>query len=357
MSKGGRGGGMTYPMPTIQNSSTNTSQYIPAWLENASQAGVANAGRLLGQPTQAYTGQIAPDMNADQLSAGNMIRSSVGAYQPYFDEAANMTRASATAAPNVQAATFGQGLQGAIDNYMNPYVSNVIDSVRDMSQGNLERSLNQTRDQAISARAFGGSRHGVQEGIATAQNNRDTNNLIANLLSSGYDRATGLMGQDISNNLQSQLANQSMMNNALNRTQAAGSQMANVGTANRAANVADVNNLLTFGGMGQQTTGAQQQAAYQEFLRQQNMPIQLQQLFNQTVSSAPRSTTGTSNTSSVSMAPQQQTSSSPLSTALGLGLGGLSLLGSGGLSGLGSIGLGLLGASPFPSSYSNPRMP
>lgn len=319
----GGGGGYAYPLPTIQN--TNSETKIPAWLTNASQVGINNAQRLLQQPVQGYTGQMSPDLSADQQAAGNMIRGSIGAYQPYFDQAAQMTQASAGMAPNVRAGTFGMGLQGAINNYMNPYISNVVDSVNALGQQNLANSLNQTADQAIGAKAFGGSRHGVQEGIATAQNNLNTNNLLANLLSSGYTQATGLMGQDISNNLQAQLANQSNANTALGRMQSAGNQMANLGTANRAANTADISNLMNYGTLQQQTTGAQQQAAYNEWLRQQNMPIQLQQLYNQTVGAAPHDTS--TNTSSIGMSPVQQQSSNPLMTGLGMGLAGVSTLG------------------------------
>lgn len=320
----GGGGGYSYPLPTVQNTSSTNS--IPAWLTNASQFGVNSARKMLSQPVQGYTGQMSPGLSTDQQAAGDMVRNSIGAYQPYFDQAAAMTQASTGMAPNVRAGTFGMGLQGAINNYMNPYISNVVDSVNALGQQNLANSLNQTADQAIAAKAFGGSRHGVQEGIATAQNNLNTNNLLANLLSSGYSQATGLMGQDISNNLQAQLANQSNANTALGRMQSAGNQMSNLGTANRAANVADVGNLMNYGTLQQQTTGAQQQAAYNEWLRQQNMPLQLQQLYNQTVGAAPHDTT--TNTSSVGLAPVQNQSSNGLMTALGAGLTGASTIGS-----------------------------
>lgn len=319
----GGGGGYSYPLPTIQNTSSSTT--IPGWLTNASQFGVNNARRMLSQPVQGYTGQMSPGLSDDQQSAGDMIRGSVGAYQPYYDQAAAMTQASTGMAPNVRAGSFGMGLQGAINNYMNPYISNVVDSVNALGQQNLANSLNQTADQAIGAKAFGGSRHGVQEGIATAQNNLNTNNLLANLLSSGYTQATGLMGQDINNNLQAQVYNQANANTGMNRMQTAGNQMSNLGTANRAANTADISNLMNYGTLQQQTTGAQQQAAYNEWLRQQNMPLQMQQVYNQTVGAAPHDTS--TNTSSVGISPVQQQSSSPLMSGLGMGLAGLSTVG------------------------------
>lgn len=312
------GGGQTYGLPTINNSTSTTT--IPSWLTAGSQTAASAAQRLLNSPVQAYQGPLAPGMTQDQMTAGNMIRNTIGAYQPYYDTAANMTQASASQAGDVNPYTYGMGLQGAINNYMNPYIGNVVDSVRALGQQNLEGALTRTADQAIGAKAFGGSRQGVQEGIATAQNNLNTNNLLAQLLSSGYTQATGLMGQDISNNLQAQQLNQANQNAALNRMQSAGEQMSNLGTANRAANVADVNNLLTFGGLQQQTAGNQMQAAYNEWLRQQNLPMQRLQTASGALAALPSDKT--TNTSSIGFGPMQQQTSNPLMGGLGGGLSG-----------------------------------
>lgn len=317
MSFGGGGGTQYIPMPTVQTSSTNTSSEIPSWLTSASQYGINNATRLLSQPTAAYQGPLAPGLNADQMAAGQMIKDNMGFSQPYFDNAQSAINSSMSA---LNPSTLAGGLSG-ISQYMNPYISNVVDSVREMSNSNLGNALNQTRDQAIGAGAYGGSRHGVREGVAIAQNNRDTNSLLANLLQGGYNQATSMLGQDVQT--QNAIAQQNR-SNAL----AGGQAIAGLGTTVRGANVGDVNNLLTYGSLGQQTTAAQQQAAYQEWLRQQSDPLQRQQLYNSTVSAAPHSTSGSSNTTSVGIAPQQQTSSSPLMQGLGAGLAGIGTIGS-----------------------------
>lgn len=352
MSFGGGGGTQYIPMPTVQTSSTNTSSEIPSWLTSASQYGINNATRLLSQPTTAYQGQLAPGLNADQMAAGQMIKDSMGFSQPYFDSAQSAINSSMSA---LNPSTLAGGLSG-ISQYMNPYISNVVDSIREVSNSNLGNALNQTRDQAIGAGAFGGSRHGVREGVAIAQNNRDTNSLLANLLQGGYNQATSMLGQDVQT--QNAIAQQNR-SNAL----AGGQAIAGLGTTARGANAADINNLMTYGSLGQQTTAAQQQAAYNEFLRQQNDPLQRQQIYNSTVSTAPHSTTGSSNTTSVGIAPQQQqTSSSPLMQGLGAAMGIGSMFAGGPTSAIAGLGSalggagGLLGWSPFPSSYSNPQV-
>jgi len=338
VSKGGGGGGNYYPMPTIQasNSATSSSTNIPQWLTDASQFGVQNAQNIVKQGTPQYGGPLAVGMASDQTAAGNLIRNSVGAYQPYYDNAQDAINNSMT---RLQPNTLANGLSG-ISQYMNPYIDNVVNSVSDISQRNLDRALTQTADQALAAKAFGGSRHGVQEGVATAQNNRNTNDLIANLLSSGYNQATNMLGTDVqAQNLAAQQNNA----NALSGGQA----LSNLGTANRAANTADINNLLTYGGLEQQTGQNAADKLYNYFQYQTQYPLQAQQMYNQTVSAAPHSTssTGSSSTNSVGWAPQQQATSNPLMGGLGGALAGAKL-GSvvpGIGTGIGAIGGGLLG--------------
>jgi hypothetical protein len=339
MSKGGSQ--QTYGLPTYTASTSTTS--IPSWMTGASQTGVNAATNLLNNPGQAYTGQLAPGMTADQMAAGDMVRNNVGAYQGYFDQATGLTTAATQQGPQIDPQTYRSSLQNVGD-YMNPYVGNVIGGLRQAAADNLSQSLNRTADQAIGARAFGGSRHGVMEGVATAGANNALNNQIGQLLSGGYDRATSLMGQDISNNMNAQAQNQSAFANYMNRLMGAGSQMGSLGTANRAANVADVNNLLQFGSMQQDTATRQAQAQYQEYLRMQGLPYQALQTYNQTLQSSPYDKT--TKTTGMSMGPIQNDQGNPLMSGLGGALAGAKLGSSFGPwgTGIGAIGGGLLSA-------------
>ena len=326
MSGGGGGNNYQYiPMATSNNSETKST--IPSWLSAASQRGVSAATNLLNNPGQAYSGQLTAGLNNDQLAAGDIVRNSVGAYQPYYDSATGLTNyASTSAAPNVHAATFANGLSN-IDRYMNPYISNVVDSVNALGQKNLKNALTQTADQAIGAKAFGGSRHGVQEGVATADNNLNTNKLLADLLAGGYTQAANFLGTDITNNLQAQTTNQANANTALDRMLSGANQLSNIGTANQAANNTDLNNLMNFGLLQQTTDQTGLTNNYNEFLRQQELPYKALQAYNQTLGTAPHDTTQNTSTSGFQYSPVQSTSSSPLSSALGYGLTGLSMFG------------------------------
>ena len=339
-----KGGGSSYTMqPSFSTQTSDTSTKIPDWLTSASQQGIGAASNLLNGGTPQYNGQLYPGLTADQQSAQQMFQNAVGQYQPQYQQAQGYTNQATQQGPQINAQTYANGLQN-LGQYMNPYISDVVNSVDQLGQQNLSTALNQTSDQAIGSGAYGGSRHGVQEGVATAQNNLNTNNLLANLLSSGYTQATGLMGQDISNNLQAQGANQNAFQSYMQNLLNAGQQTSANATASRAANVGDINNVAQSGAIQQQTQAAQDQAAQNMWQYQNQYPFNALSAYNQTVQGAPHSTNQSTTTTGYNLQPVQNQQSNPLSTALGLGLGAASLYSSGGLSGLGGL-LGLGGAT------------
>lgn len=93
---------------------------------------------------------------------------------------------------------------------MNPYIQNVIDANNANLAKTQLQTTNQINDQATKAGAFGGSRQGVAEGVALANNQQNNNALNANLLNNGYNTAMqqantlagyGLQGAQLNANL------------------------------------------------------------------------------------------------------------------------------------------------------------
>jgi len=142
--------------------------------------------------------------------------------------------------------------------YMNPYETNVVKA----NEADILRGANMGMDmlgaQAQAGQAFGGSRHGV----AMGELGRDTVSQLAqssaNLRQQGYQNAQQMAQQDISGNMQANLANQ--------QAGLAGNQQLMGG----AGQMADISNLGF--GMGQTLTGnlatqgAQQQAMQQALI-------------------------------------------------------------------------------------------
>lgn len=338
MSKGG-GNNMQW-VPTISSNNSTSENKIPEWLTAASQRGIGAATDLLNNPGQTYTGELTAGMNDIQNAVGVGLGNLVGQAAPYFNAAGNAISGGMQAPMEVVSGTYKNGLQG-ISDYMNPYIDTVVDSVSDISRSNLNNALQQTNDQALSAKAFGGSRHGIREGVATAQNNRDTNNIIANLLNTGYNNATNLMGQDISNTLTADRSNQGAFQNWMSNLLTGGNSLAKLGMDQQNTNTAALQNVMNYGNQVQQTQQNADTAKYNEYLRMQNLPYQALQAYNQTVQGAPKSTSSSTATSGQSYQQQQMPSSNPLLTGLGLAAGVGSMFIPGGQ----GVGLGLLGNS------------
>lgn len=70
---------------------------------------------------------------------------------------------------------------------MNPFQQAVIDATNAQYDKSGQQVVNQTNDLANKAGAFGGSRHGVAEGVALSNNEMNRNATIAGLNNSGFD--------------------------------------------------------------------------------------------------------------------------------------------------------------------------
>lgn len=81
------------------------------------------------------------------------------------------------------------GDPAAAAQFMNPYQQNVIDANNAQWQRVNAQTVNRVNDLATRANAFGGSRHGVAEGVALADNAMAQQAQNAGLLYSGYTNA------------------------------------------------------------------------------------------------------------------------------------------------------------------------
>jgi hypothetical protein len=82
------------------------------------------------------------------------------------------------------------GNQDAAKQFMNPYQSQVIDANNANLAKTEGQTINNVNDAATKAGAFGGSRHGVAEGVALSNDVMANQAQNANLLTQGYNTAT-----------------------------------------------------------------------------------------------------------------------------------------------------------------------
>jgi hypothetical protein len=210
-----------------QNTSTvqNSNAYIPPWLEAASADAVKRAGELSNQPYTPYTGQTVAGLDPAQQRAydnawqlqnqgGAGFNSAIGAQQRMADQVTPLTAGGIQGNTDQLQQGFQQQVygpsQGLLGNYtsqgpataqgvaagaqqlMSPYTQSVVDPANQLMQQQLRQNLNTIGAGANQAGAFGGSRQGVQEGIAQSQAALGSEKYLGDLLNNQWNQATGI---------------------------------------------------------------------------------------------------------------------------------------------------------------------
>ncbi len=120
------------------------------------------------------------------------------------------------AAPTVRGAS---ALDRDIGAYMSPYTSQVIEAgLSDIDRASALRQQD-IGAQAIRARAFGGSRQAVQEGIAAGEAERERNRFIAEQRAQAFQQATQQREADVGREQAAGLANQAAVQNIIELSQ------------------------------------------------------------------------------------------------------------------------------------------
>jgi hypothetical protein len=234
------GGGSGASTNTVQN----TNAFIPQWLEDYTQQAVGRAGALSNQPYTPYTGQTVADVNQAQRQAydqtGAMQGMGTGGWNAAINanwglagQASPVTAGGVNNGTNALFGNFQQSVydptsanlgnaysqnqnvfgnaydqsQGLLGGYagqgpataqgigqnaqqlMSPYTQQVIDPALRAGQQQLALAKQGIADKAIQVGAFGGSRQGVEEGVADAQNALGTQQFIGNMLNQGWGNA------------------------------------------------------------------------------------------------------------------------------------------------------------------------
>jgi hypothetical protein len=204
-------------------------QQNPPWVNNAAKENLAMATDIANSYAKPYTGPMVAGPNGDHTAAYDMTRQVAGSGVPGIQQAQDTLgrvqnfNPSQVNAQNVQAGSF---LNGNLQGYMNPYLAEVENN----ALGNIDRarksSLNQSADQAIASRAFGGSRHGVVEGVTNAESARQAGEMSSAIRTQGFNTAAQLMGQDQNRDLTAQQSNQQANLAAQTSNQQAGNDAA-----------------------------------------------------------------------------------------------------------------------------------
>ena len=287
-------------MPSVTTATTQqpgeTAEQFAQRQAQAQQFNIARAGMA----------ELAPQVAAqDPLQAAAYSQAidpttGLGSFQPFLTKAGT----AADAATGLTGTGAGTGA-GSVQSYMSPYQQQVIDTTLAEFDRQAQIRQNQQAAQTVGVPgAFGGGREGVQIAEFQAASDRNRANLVADLQQRGFESAAQRRQQD--------LANQMGLSN-LQR---------GLGAAAQDFSRAQISGLGTLGATQQAQTQAILDAQRQAAQMAVDDPRRRLTMFGQGISGL----TPGAGTVSVGDAPMAA-SSSPLATALGLGLAGADIYG------------------------------
>ena len=280
---------------------------IPQWVQEAGQRNLAAAYDVSRNLQGPYEGQRVASMSPGQLGTIGAIANNYAMSQPAYAYAQQMAAQAGGYQPQqVQA---GNLSQTSLDPYMNPYTQSVLQTSLDALNTQRQTGLNQASDAAIRARAFGGSRQAIQEGVVNAAAQQQAGQLAANLMSQNYAQAQAAAQSDIMRQMQAQQLNQAA------GLQGAGLGLSGAQTLGQLAGAGQQSFLSgAAGSLAAQSAIQQQQqseldAAMAAYREQQQFPLQQLQIPLQALGITPYGQTSTST--------GPGPSSNPLMTGLG----------------------------------------
>lgn len=262
---------------TKYGTSTNN---LPAWYSDYQKGILAKGNAIAAQPYQAYGAQRVAGMTGDQEASFANTRDNMGNWAPQLN-AANATAANAA---NISAYGAGAGALNAASGtwngqsaqqYMSPYIDNVVDRIGQLGQRNLtERLLPSVNDTFVRAGQMGSTRMIGQVGNAVRDMNESIMAQQNEALNQGYTNAQTQFAAD-QNRLasigqtQGNLASADAQNqNSIAKTQAAfAQQLQSQGLTDNAA-------LQANGALQQALDQKNLDTAYGDFVEQRDYPKQ-----------------------------------------------------------------------------------
>jgi hypothetical protein len=249
----------------VQQTSQQTA--FPSWpAATGYSTAMDRISQATSQPFQKYSSDpeaYVASLTPTQTGAIQNVTGLQGMTDPYYRAAGALTMAGA--AP-VNRLTSGQ-----IQEYMNPYMAQVVDPVQNALRQQFGMQQTQQQAQAIKSGAFGGERAGVERALLRGQQGLALGQALSPLYQTGYGQA-----------LQTAQGQQGVEAANLQRLLGAGAQAGGLGTAAQQAALQQASAQLQAGTLEQQTQTAQKQALYNEFQKQRMYPLQTAQLYAQT---------------------------------------------------------------------------
>ena len=237
---------------------TNLPDFIRPYFERLVQRTEAESQR----DYEPYGGQRLADTSQDLLTSEQQVRDIVGAGLPGLDKAMGRVEQSLDFQPR-------QFTGEEVDKYMSPYMDAVIARQKQGATEDYLAQLPKGAAQAISAGAFGGSRQGVQQGIAQSKYLDRLADIEATGRQKAFDQATSAFQADRAADVDAQRLGLG-----------AAGQLAGLATRARAGDIEAARLMESIGKAQMARDQASLDMGYQDFLRQQGYPAEKLGLFS-----------------------------------------------------------------------------
>lgn len=303
MSGGGGSGGQTV---------TQQSTAPPEVFQNALANTLGQAQSASQTPYENYPGQLQADFSPQQQQAFGLIGSTPGISAPYINAAAQHLDAATTPLWS----GLPQYSQGAVDQYLNPYVNDVVHSTQAQFANTNAQAANQLQGNAASRGALGGDRAGVAQAVLRGQQELSQAPVIANLYNQGFQGAQQEFNQQQGAQLGADQANAWL-------NMQAGQGLSGLGNQALGSTLTSANALLGTGALQQQQAQQALNIPFSEWQAQRAYPYQNLSWLSGITQGLGATAGGTGTSTSTSPAP------SAISQIAGLGTGIAGLAGAG----------------------------
>ena len=156
---------------------------LPAWVEAASQKNYGIAEQIADQPFEGYAYNLWPEFSDNTKLGINRAVGEADRYRAQYEDPINWMKAMQTWG-NV-----GGVNKGDLKEYMNPYTDEVVRRTMAGMETEAAKGHRALSQQAQQARAFGGSRQAVEQGVFGGESVRAMGDTESKLRERAYDKA------------------------------------------------------------------------------------------------------------------------------------------------------------------------
>jgi hypothetical protein len=236
-----------------------TVKNIPKWLSDYTQGMIAKANAVAAEPYIGFGGPRIAGFAPEQEAGFAAGEEAAGAYQPYLEGA------TASTIGGLEEASRSFIDEGNVEQYMNPYIENVLNRQESLAGRTLEEKFLPALQQTFGGAGQYGSRGGVGSmetagirGVRDIQENLEEQRLAT--LGGAYGQAADIFGQDVTRAGQFGLAG--------------GQQLGALGEAAQGLGLRGAGALEAIGAQRRGLEQGSLDLAYGDFREQRDLPFQ-----------------------------------------------------------------------------------